>query len=125
MNKRAPKPDKALVLTGLTLVGILLVLTSYLPFSPPWKTHLPRFGFLLFCLATGLPATLRAAKNLWERRILDIDILMVLAALAVRAPLEGAIVLTLFSISTTLEERAMGKAKRSIEALMALRPQTA
>jgi heavy metal translocating P-type ATPase len=53
---------------------------------------------------------------------------MVLAALAaalVGAPMEGAILLTLFAISQTLERRAMGRARRAVEALMALRPDTA
>jgi heavy metal translocating P-type ATPase len=60
--------------------------------------------------------------------MLDIDLLMVLAALAaalVGAPMEGAILLTLFAISQTLERRAMGRARRAVEALMALRPDTA
>lgn len=65
---------------------------------------------------------------MWEERILDIDLLMVVAAVAaaaVGAPFEGAVLLTLFSISTTLEERALGRARRAIEALMELRPETA
>lgn len=33
--------------------------------------------------------------------------------------------LTLFSVSTTLEERAPSRTRRAIEALMALRPETA
>ena len=62
------------------------------------------------------------------RTILDIDLLMVVAAVAaaaVGAPFEGAVLLTLFSVSTTLEERALGRARRAVEALMALRPETA
>ena len=47
------------------------------------------------------------------------------AAAAVGAPFEGAVLLTLFSVSTTLEDRALGRARRAIEALMALRPETA
>jgi heavy metal translocating P-type ATPase len=39
--------------------------------------------------------------------------------------MEGAILLTLFAISQTLERRAMGRARRAVEALMALRPDTA
>ncbi|MBN8968368.1 MAG: cation-translocating P-type ATPase [Rhizobiales bacterium] len=53
---------------------------------------------------------------------------MVVAAIAaaiVGAAVEGAVLLTLFSLSTTLEERAMGRARRAIEALMTLRPETA
>src|SRR5690606_35425331 len=65
---------------------------------------------------------------LCEEGVLDIDLLMVVAAVAaaaVGAPFEGAVLLTLFSISTTLEERALGRARRAIEALMELRTETA
>jgi heavy metal translocating P-type ATPase len=78
--------------------------------------------------AGGLPAAWRALSTLWLERILDIDLLMVVAAVAAAAvgsPFEGAVLLTLFSISTTLEERALGRARRAIEALMELRPETA
>jgi heavy metal translocating P-type ATPase len=79
-------------------------------------------------LAGGLPAAVSALRELWTDRILDIDLLMVVAALAaasVGAALEGAVLLTLFSLSSTLEHRAMGKARRAVEALMALRPESA
>ncbi|MFC3706227.1 heavy metal translocating P-type ATPase [Devosia honganensis] len=85
-------------------------------------------GLSLVYLAGGLPVGWRAAVTLWQERVLDIDLLMVVAAVAaavVGAPFEGAVLLTLFSISTTLEERALGRARRAIEALMELRPETA
>jgi heavy metal translocating P-type ATPase len=78
-------------------------------------------------LTGGLPAAQSALRELWQWR-LDIDLLMVLAALAaatVGAALEGAVLLALFSLSQTLENRAMGKARRAVEALMQLRPETA
>jgi len=56
------------------------------------------------------------------------DLLLVVAAVAaaiVGAPFEGAVLLTLFSVSTTLEHHALGRARRAVEALMALRPETA
>jgi cation transport ATPase len=67
-------------------------------------------------------------KALWNQRVLDIDLLMVVAAsaaAAVGAAVEGAVPFTLYSLSTTLEERAMGRTQWAIEALMALRPETA
>src|SRR5699024_4587590 len=76
----------------------------------------------------GLPAAWRALSALWNDHVLDIDLLMVVAAVAaaaVGAPLEGAVLLTLFSVAGTLEERALGRARSAIEALMALRPETA
>ena len=85
-------------------------------------------GLGLVYLAAGLPTGLRALGTLLRQGQLDIDLLMIiaaLAALAVGAPMEGAVLLTLFSISGTLEHRAMGRARRAIEALMALRPETA
>ena len=79
-------------------------------------------GLALVYLAAGLPTGLRALGALFKDHVLDIDLLMIiaaLAALAVGAPLEGAVLLTLFSISGTLEHRAMGRARRAIEAAKA------
>jgi hypothetical protein len=79
-------------------------------------------------LSAGLPTALAAGRSLWRDRVLDIDLLMIVAALAaaaVGAPLEGAVLLTLFTLSTMLEHRAMARARRAVEALMALRPDTA
>lgn len=59
---------------------------------------------------------------------IDIDILMVLAALGalvVNAPFEGAMLLFLFSLSNVLQEYALGRSRRAIEELMALRPEEA
>ncbi len=52
-------------------------------------------------------------------------LLAAVAAAIVGAPFEGAVLLTLFSVSTTLEHHALGRARRAVEALMALRPETA
>ncbi|MDO5371234.1 heavy metal translocating P-type ATPase, partial [Paracoccus sp. (in: a-proteobacteria)] len=85
-------------------------------------------GLILVYLAGGLPAARRALTALWREHVLDIDLLMVVAAVAaaaVGAPYEGAVLLTLFSVAGTLESRALGRARRAIEALMALRPETA
>jgi Zn2+/Cd2+-exporting ATPase len=85
-------------------------------------------AFALAYLAGGLPPAMDALRSLWRDRVLDIDLLMVVAALAaaaVGAPLEGAVLLALFALSGTLEQRAMGKARRAVEALMQLRPDTA
>ncbi|WP_170952662.1 cation-translocating P-type ATPase [Rhodobacter sp. JA431] len=82
----------------------------------------------LVFLTGGVPAASRALEALIKERTLDIDLLMVIAAVAaaaVGAALEGAVLLTLFSLSTTLEHRAMGRTRRAIEALMELRPDRA
>lgn len=58
----------------------------------------------------------------------DIDLLMVLAALgalAIGAPFEGATLLFLFSLSHVLQHVAIGRSRQAIRALMKLRPEEA
>lgn len=120
--------DRSIILTTLTVIGMLLAVLALSPLQANAASAASLVGLSLVYLAGGLPAGWRAAVTLWEERILDIDLLMVVAAVAaaaVGALFEGAVLLTLFSISTTLEERALGRARRAIEALMALRPETA
>lgn len=69
----------------------------------------------------GLKAGL---ESLWSRTI-DIDLLMILAAVGaavVGEPFEGAMLLFLFSLSNVLQEFALGRTRRAIAALMELRP---
>ncbi len=71
---------------------------------------------------------LRAGLDSLRHRTVDIDLLMILAALgalAIGAPFEGAMLLFLFSLSNTLQHVAIGRSRRAIEALMELRPESA
>ncbi|MCO5063622.1 MAG: cadmium-translocating P-type ATPase [Rhizobiaceae bacterium] len=111
-------------LTLLTVIGLVLSAIHTFLFPGAWGLA----GIALVYLAGGIPPLRSALSELWHKRILDIDFLMVIAAVAaaiVGAPFEGAVLLTLFSISTTLEHRALSRARRAVEALMALRPDTA
>ncbi|MCG8274258.1 cadmium-translocating P-type ATPase [Aquamicrobium sp. NLF2-7] len=111
-------------LTGITLAGMALATVDAFLSPGLWGP----VGLVLVYLAGGVPTGVRALTSLWRERVLDIDLLMIVAALAaaaVGAALEGAVLLTLFSLSTTLEQRAMGRARHAVEALMALRPDTA
>ena len=113
-----------LILPTLVLLGMAMGLTTHFL----GRHGLDVYGYVLVYLAGGLPAAWSALRNLFTNAILDIDLLMVVAALAaaaVGAPMEGAILLTLFNIAEVLEHRAMGRARRAVEALMALRPDTA
>ncbi|GAB5550114.1 MAG: hypothetical protein SangKO_098740 [Sandaracinaceae bacterium] len=70
----------------------------------------------------------RAGLESLRHRTVDIDLLMILAAvgaLAIGAPFEGAMLLFLFSLSNTLQHVAIGRSRRAIEALMELRPDAA
>ncbi len=69
-----------------------------------------------------------AVKTAWasiRERSLDVNLLMVLAAIgaiAVGQPTDAAVLLFLFSLSSTLESLAMARTKSAIEALVKLRP---
>ncbi|WP_374643814.1 heavy metal translocating P-type ATPase [Tabrizicola sp.] len=115
-----------LYLTVLCWIGLTIATVD--AFLHPLPPGLTWTALLLAFLTGGLPAARSALEELWQDRKLDIDLLMVVAALAaaaVGAFLEGAVLLALFSLSQTLEHRAMGKARRAVEALMQLRPETA
>ncbi|MFN4191416.1 MAG: heavy metal translocating P-type ATPase [Tabrizicola sp.] len=123
---RDPEEDSGLYLTILCWTG--LALGTLDAFLQPLPAGLVWAALALAYLTGGLPPLRSAVSRLWHERRLDIDLLMVVAALAaaaVGAALEGAVLLALFSLSETLEGRAMGKARRAVEALMRLRPETA
>lgn len=111
-------------LTSVSLVGLLLgVYLTFISAEP----YLIWLSFGASYLAGGVPAALGAIKELLVRK-LDIDLLMVLAALAaagVGEVRDGAILLFLFSLAGTLEAYAMGNTKRAVVALMKLRPDEA
>jgi Zn2+/Cd2+-exporting ATPase len=126
--RRLMPANSSMILTILTVVGMLLAIAGMWPLDGEAAGLSSLTGVWLVYLAGGLPAAWRALGTLWREHVLAIDLLMVVAAVAaaaVGAPFEGAVLLTLFSVSTTLEERALGRARRAIEALMALRPETA
>ncbi len=78
-------------------------------------------GAYLFAGQQGV----RAAWASLRERVLDIDVLMVLAALGaatIGAPFEGALLLFLFSFSNVLQRHAMDRTRRAIESLLKLRP---
>lgn len=84
-------------------------------------------AFLATYLAGGWPAAKEAFSDL-RQGSLNIDLLMVLAALAaagVGEVRDGAILLFLFSLAGTLEAYAMGSTKRAVASLMSLHPDTA
>lgn len=110
--------------TALTLLGLLMAVSAqFLQGSASFIT----LAFGLAYLAGGIPAGIGALKELFKGK-LDIDLLMVLAALAAAAVGEardGAILLFLFSLAGTLEAYAMGNTKRAVASLMKLRPDEA
>jgi heavy metal translocating P-type ATPase len=111
-------------LTAITLVGLLVGVYFQITGGSNLAIGL---SFLVAFLAGGIPAGKGAVEELLKGK-LDIDLLMVMAALAAAAVGEardGAILLFLFSLAGTLEEYAMGNTKRAVVALMKLRPDEA
>lgn len=109
-----------------TLAGIGFV-GGVLGTALEWPMYVTAGLYVLAYLAGGLPAAKAAFASLLERE-LNIDLLMVLAALAaagVGEVRDGAILLFLFSLAGTLEHYAMGNTKRSVAALMDMRPDEA
>ncbi|MCW3008325.1 MAG: Heavy metal translocating P-type ATPase [Solirubrobacterales bacterium] len=83
--------------------------------------------YLLSMGVAGWPIAL-AALNALRRRSLDMNVLMGLAALGavgIGDDAEGAWVLVLFGVGTTLEGFALERSRRSVEALMELAPDEA
>lgn len=92
--------------------------------SPSWLPLACYFGGYFF---GGFYTVREAVQNLKLKRF-EIDTLMLVAAAgaaALGAWAEGALLLFLFSLGHSLEHYAMGRAKRAIESLAQLAPETA
>lgn len=88
---------------------------------------LPLLLYIVAYALGGYYTTLEAIDNFRHKR-LRIDSLMIVAAIgaaALGAWAEGALLLFLFSLGHALENWAMGRAKRAIESLSKLAPETA
>ncbi|MFF1300152.1 MULTISPECIES: heavy metal translocating P-type ATPase [unclassified Streptomyces] len=86
------------------------------------------FGFYLAAYFFGGFFTLREAVATVRAGRFEVDFLMLVAAAGAATIgkwAEGAVLLFLFSLGHALEEYAMGRARRSIEALATLTPKTA
>lgn len=100
------------------LCGLSLVLSFF-------RIH-PAFPYL--AVAFGSYFALKAAWESLAERSIDVNFLMVFAAagaVVLGHPEEAAVLLFLFSLSSTLESFAMSRTRNAIEGLIKLRPSTA
>lgn len=120
-----PETRTAALMTVLTLVGLLIGLAGEHLLH---NEYVKWGGYGLAYLAGGIPAGREALHSLFVERKLDVDLLMVLAALgaaSIGQAADGGILLFLFSLSNTLQDWAMGRTKNAIQALMDLNPEGA
>jgi Zn2+/Cd2+-exporting ATPase len=133
VQQSEPKPDHPHWLTQawleprfvvVTAIAIGLSLVGERVGAPGWLIivfNLTAYG------AGGIFGAKTALMSLRERRI-DVDMLMVLAALGaalVDQWHEGAILLFLFSLSNVLQDYAIGRSRQAIRSLMKLYPTSA
>jgi Cd2+/Zn2+-exporting ATPase len=108
-------------ISGLLLLTGWLLSWAGVNDTVPWALYLGAYFF------GGFFTIREAVQNVLARRF-EIDSLMVVAAIGAATLgkwFEGALLLFLFSLGHSLEHYAMGRAKRAIEALGELAPQTA
>jgi len=84
--------------------------------------------FLVGYVLGGYRQAIEGTTTLFKDRELDVDLLMVVAAIGAAAIgywFDGALLIFIFALSGTLEGYASARTKRDIEALMALHPEDA
>ncbi|MFA1612588.1 heavy metal translocating P-type ATPase [Halobellus rubicundus] len=115
---------REVVFVGLTLLGMAVgLVTGWLegPQLLMWAGYGVAYVFGGWYGLKGAIETLR-------HRAVDIDLLMIVAALgalSIGAPFEGAMLLFLFSLSNTLQHYAIGRSRRAIRSLVEMRPDEA
>ncbi len=117
--------NRDLVLATFSL--IFLVAGLVVQHATPWPANVAVVLYALSYLAGGYEGA-RSALAALRHGVLDIDFLMIVAALGAAYLgewAEGAILLFLFSLSGALETFAMDRTRHAIEKLMELRPKTA
>ncbi|MBZ0275739.1 MAG: cadmium-translocating P-type ATPase [Anaerolineae bacterium] len=108
-------------LVVVTLVAILLSLAGE---QFGWSPTLVLIFNITSYVAGGVFGAKTAITSLMERRI-DVDMLMILAALGAAVVdqwREGAILLFLFSLSNVLQDYAIGRSRQAIKGLLKLYP---
>lgn len=123
MLRQMEQRNLRITLTAICGVGALVSLLSAFGVKIPYAVVAAYIA-----IATG---GVFAVQSMWDslrERQIDVNLLMVLAAAGaafVGHPDDAAVLLFLFSLSSTLEAFAMGRTKSAIESLMKLRPDTA
>lgn len=109
---------------ALGLLFLIAAFTVQRLLGVGWGSNLLYAGAYIFAGQEGVKSAIASLRE----KVLDVDVLMVLAAIGaaiVGAPFEGALLLFLFSFSNVLQRYAMDRTHRAIESLLTLRPEEA
>ena len=112
---------------AFTVINAVTALTAFIGTGLGWNPALI-FGLYFVSYVTGGWFGLMASLEALKEKTLNVDLLMILAALgaaAIGQPAEGATLLFLFSLSNTLQTYAMDRSRKAIEKLLDLRPKQA
>lgn len=114
---------KSLPMKASLLAAFLLLLSFALSFSPQFAPLSMGLLIAVYFLA-GIPSLIESIEDLSNFSI-NIDVLMTLAAFGsvlIGSPMEGGLLLVLFSLSGAMEELVTSKAKGAIKELHKLSP---
>ena len=110
------------VITLVTMIGGLIAEGAAA--APPYLSTV----LYIIAYITGGTFGLKAGLESLRARTIDVDLVMVLAALGaayVGQPFEGAMLLFLFSLSNVLQHYALDRTRNAIRSMMELRPSQA
>jgi Zn2+/Cd2+-exporting ATPase len=123
LTPSARRVERFLPLTSAGVAGVFL-LVGWLTERLDGPEPLVHLAVLVAFVLAGIPGLKSAWESLLERRI-DIDVLMILGAgmaAIIGQPIEGALLLFLFSLSGALEEEATRRTQMAIRSLRELHP---
>ncbi|MFN8401111.1 MAG: heavy metal translocating P-type ATPase [Anaerolineales bacterium] len=109
---------------AFTVINAVTALTAFIGAGLGWNPTLI-FGLYFVSYVAGGWFGVAASFEALKEKTLNVDLLMILAALgaaAIGQPAEGATLLFLFSLSNTLQTYAMDRSRKAIEKLLDLRP---
>lgn len=124
LKKWLELPHLAAIFAAITLLAMVVGYVVERLVGVSWITA------VLYTIAyiAGGTFGLKAGLESLRARTIDVDLLMILAAIGaaiVGEPFEGAMLLFLFSLSNVLQTYALGRTRRAIESLITLRPSQA
>ena len=112
----------------LVVATLILIVMSFVAENQQWASSIILLLNIASYLTGGWFGFWGAVHTLSREHVIDVDLLMILAALGAAVIgewHEGAILLFLFSLSNVLQDYAIGRSRKAIQSLMKLYPEEA